>query len=131
MSYLVVLLLVFVSLNPAQASISMGPGMGHAAISLNNSDDSQTMACNEASQPGLVADTQRASPMLNRAMAMSLPEGEDCQSACDCCPGLCSAGMPSRFYSATFIAANLLLRDSALSDKVTTYSRLFRPPISH
>jgi len=123
LSYLLALLFVFVSLNPAQAGMAMGQGMMSVAMDTSDSTIQSAMALNDISQSGELAGEGSSGHMMN--------QGDDCQSDCDCCPGLCSAYLPTNLYASTFLPANFALADSTFQGKVSTSTRLFRPPISH
>ncbi|OUS10302.1 hypothetical protein A9Q90_01425 [Gammaproteobacteria bacterium 54_18_T64] len=121
------LLLVFVSLHPAHASLAMGQGMMNSPMTINDTVDSSAMPVSEALHGTVLADTDTAAQGMNLPMT----EGDVCQSDCDCCPGLCSAYIPSSFHSTAFLVANIALSAPALKGKVATNTRPFRPPISH
>ena len=137
LSYLLALLFVFVSLNPAQAGMTMGQGMMGATIDIGASTIQAAMALNDTSHSdelsggGSAGHVMPLNMKMNMAsMTMNMSE-DDCQSDCDCCPGLCSAYLPTKVYASTFLPANFVLADSAFQNKVSTSTRLFRPPISH
>ena len=127
LSYLLALLFVFVSLNPAQAGMAMGQGMMGVAMDTSDSTVQSAMVLNDAFQSGELSGEGSSGHMMNMAMN----QDDDCQSDCDCCPGLCSAYLPTSLYASTFLPANFALADSAFQGKVATSTRLFRPPISH
>lgn len=133
LSYALALLFVFVSLNPAQAGMAMGQGMMGVAMDISDSTVQSAMALHDASHSGELAGEGSAGHMMNMAtnMPMSMNLDDDCQSDCDCCPGLCSAYLPSSLNASAFHLASFALADSAFQGKVSTSTRLFRPPISH
>lgn len=128
--YLLALLFVFVSLNPAQAGMTMGQGMLGVATDISDSTVHSAMALSDTSHSGELAGEGSTGHVMTMNMNMNMSE-DDCQSDCDCCPGLCSAYLPTNIYASTFISANFALADSAFQGKVSTSTRLFRPPISH
>jgi len=125
LSYLLALLFVFVSLNPAQAGMTMGQGTMAASMDMSASTLESAMAINEASSSEAQADEGAS---LHR---MTMGQDDECQSDCDCCPGLCSVYLPTHLNASTFLPANFILADSAILGKVSTSTTLFRPPISH
>jgi len=125
LSYFLALLFIFVSLNPAQASMTLGQGTMAAAMDMSASTLESAMVFNEASNSEALADEGAS---LHR---MTMGQGDECQSDCDCCPGLCSAYLPSHLNVSSFLPANFTLADSAILSKVSTSTTLFRPPISH
>ena len=135
LSYLLALLFVFVSLSPAQAGMTMGRGMVGATIDISVSTVHAAMALNDTSHSDELSGGGSAGHMMPLNMKMNVASmnmsEDDCQSDCDCCPGLCSAFLPTRVSASTFLPANFALADSAFQGKVSTSTRLFRPPISH
>ena len=134
LSYLLALLFVFVSLNPAQAGMTMGQGMMGATIDIGASTVQAAMALNDTSHSDELSGGGSAGHVMTMSMVRSMTmdmSDDDCQSDCDCCPGLCSAYLPTKVYASTFLPANFVLADSAFQNKVSTSTRLFRPPISH
>ena len=135
-SYFLVLLFAFVSLNPAQAGMTMGQGIKGVAMGISDSSVQSAMALNDTSHSGELAGEGSTDHMMTMNMVSSMTmtmdmSDDDCQSDCDCCPGLCSAFLPTRVSASTFLPANFALADSAFQGKVSTSTRLFRPPISH
>ena len=128
LSYVLALLFVFVSLNPAHASMAVGQGMMGIALDISDSTVQAAMTLNHASHSSELAGEGNTAHVM--AMTMNMSE-DDCQSDCDCCPGLCSVYLPSNLTPSTFFSANFTLADSAFLGKVSTSARLFRPPISH
>ena len=134
LSYLLALLFVFVSLSPAQAGMTMGQGIKGVAMGISDSSVQSAMALNDTSHSGELAGEDSTDHMMTMNMVSSMTmdmSDDDCQSDCDCCPGLCSAFLPTRVSASTFLPANFALADSAFQGKVSTSTRLFRPPISH
>ena len=127
LTYLLALLFVFVSLNPAQAGMAMGQGMMGVVMDINDSTVQSTMVLNDVSQSGELAGEDSSGHMMNMAMNQ---EG-DCQSDCDCCPGLCSVYLPNSLNALAFPLASFALADYPFQGKVSTSTRFFRPPISH
>ncbi len=132
LSYVLALLFVFVSLNPAQAGMAQGgmpmeQSMMGAAMNISDATVQSAKALNNTSHSGELAGEGSAAQM----MVMNMSQEDDCQSDCDCCPGLCSAYLPTHLQASTFLPASFALADSAFQGKVSTHSRLFRPPISH
>jgi len=123
LSYVLALLFVFVSLNPAQASMTMGQGMMNVAMDMSASGFDPAIEIDGGLLNQNLVNTDNSGHMMS--------EGDDCQSDCDCCPGLCSVCLPSNLTASTFLSANFALADSAFLGKVSTSTRLFRPPISH
>lgn len=134
MSYVLALLFVFVSLNPAQAGMAMGQGMKGVAMDISDSTVQSAMAFNDTSHSHSdeLAGEGSTGHTMNMAtnMAMNMSD-DDCQSDCDCCPGLCSVYLPSSLNASTFHLTNVALADSAFLGKISTSTPLFRPPISH
>lgn len=130
LSYVLALLFVFVSFNPAQAGMTIGQGMMGAVMGMSDSTVQSAMDLNDASQNGERAGEGSTAHMMNMAMNMTMSL-DDCQSDCDCCPGLCSAYLPTHINVSTFLPANFTLADSAIQRKVSANTTLFRPPISH
>jgi len=128
LSYFLALLFVFVSLNPAQASMTMGQGTMADAMDMSASTLASPIAFNDTSNSEMLTDEGGSLHRMN--MAMSMGQDDECQSDCDCCPGLCSVYLPSDLNVSTFLPANFTLADSAILGKVTTSTPLFRPPIS-
>ncbi len=132
LSYVLALLFVFVSLNPAQAGMAMGQGMMAVAMDISDSTVQSAMAFNDAFHSGEQAGEGSTGHTMNMATNMTMNmSDDDCQSDCDCCPGLCSVYLPSSLNASAFYLANFALADSAFQSKVSTSTRLFRPPISH
>jgi len=129
LSYFLALLFVFVSLNPARAGMTMGQGTMAAAMDMSASTLESAMAINEASSSDALAGEGASLHIMN--MAMTMGQDDECQSDCDCCPGLCSVYLPSHLNASAFPPANFTLADSAILGKVSTSTTLFRPPISH
>jgi len=127
LSYVLALLFVFVSLNPAQAGMTMGQGTMAATMDMSRPALESAMAFNDTSSSETLAGEGASLHKMNIAMG----QDDECQSDCDCCPGLCSVYLPSHLYVSTFIPANFTLADSAILGKVSTSTTLFRPPISH
>ena len=125
LSYVLALLFVFVSLNPAHASMAVGQGMMGVALDLSDSTVQAAMALNHASHSSELAGEG------NTVHVMTMSMEDDCQSDCDCCPGLCSVYLPSNLTASMFLSANFALAESTFLGKVSTSARLFRPPISH
>lgn len=132
LSYVLALLFVFVSLNPAQAGMTMGQSMMGAVMGISDSTVQATLVLNEASQSSeLVGEGSTGHVMTVHMNMAAMNMDVDCQSECDCCPGLCSVYLPSNLTASTFLSASFALADSAFLGKVSTSTRLFRPPISH
>ena len=123
----------------------MGQGMMGAAMGMSDSSVESAMAFNYASgnyvsenyasqnyasQNDDLMEEGSTAHKMNMAMNMTMSL-DDCQSDCDCCPGLCSAYLPTHLNGSTFLPANFTLADSAILGKVSTSTTLFRPPISH
>lgn len=137
LSYVLALLFVFVSLNPAHASMAVGQGMMGVAMDISDSTVQVAMALDHVSHSGELAGEGNTAHvmamkmnMASMTMIMNMSE-DDCQSDCDCCPGLCSVYLPSNLTASTFLSANFALAESTFLGKVSTSARLFRPPISH
>lgn len=124
LSYGLALLFVFVSLSPAQAGMTTGHFTASVDIALNDSPHSGVEAGDSDTGHIMMIDTV-SMKMVNMSSA------DDCQSECDCCPGLCSAYLPNNLTSSTFFTSNVALAESAFQGTVATRSSLFRPPISH
>ena len=129
LSYFLALLFVFVSLNPAQAGMTMGQGTTAATMDMSASTLEPAMAFSEASSSEEQTDEGASLHRMN--MAKTIGPDDECQSDCDCCPGLCSVYLPSYLNASTFLPANFTPADSAILGKVSTSTTLFRPPISH
>ena len=97
-----------------------------ATMDMRASTLESAMVFNDTSSTKALADEGDS---LHR-MTMSMGQDDECQSDCDCCPGLCSAYLPSQLSASTFLPANFTLADSAILGKVSTSTTLFRPPIS-
>ena len=107
----------------------MGQGTMAATMGMSSSLLESAMAFNDTSSSETLADEGASPHRMNMAMTMS--QEHECQSDCDCCPGLCSVYLPSHLYVSTFLPFNFTLADSAILGKVSTSTTLFRPPISH
>ncbi len=112
--------------------MTMGQGTMAGAMTMVSTMDMRAstlesaMVFNAASSTKALADEGAS---LHR-MTMTMGQDDECQSDCDCCPGLCSAYLPSQLSASTFLPANFTLADSAILGKVSTSTTLFRPPIS-
>ncbi|MBQ0721163.1 MAG: hypothetical protein KBT88_04265 [Gammaproteobacteria bacterium] len=120
LSYLLSLLFVIVSLNPAQAMMNADRAMGESPVG------SEMNLSQAPLSEALVAAGSSA-----HDMAMAMSQGDDCQSDCDCCPGLCSAYLPTSLSSSTFPPAVFVRADTSFQRKISASSTLFRPPITH
>ena len=127
LSYLLVLLFVLSSFNPAQAGMAMGQGMMTAAMDMSVSGFEPVMDINGCLLSQGLADTDNSTDNSGHTMS----QDEDCQSDCDCCPGLCSAYLPSYLNTSAFLPLRFTLAGSAIQRKVSASTSLFRPPISH
>ena len=105
--------------------MTMGQDTMAAAMDMSASTLESAMAFNDTSSSEVLADEGASLHM------MTMGQDDECQSDCDCCPGLCSAYLPSHLNASTFLPANFTLADSAILGKVSTSTTLFRPPISH
>jgi len=134
LSYVLALLFVFVSLNPAHASMAVGLDMMGVAMDISDFTVQSAMALNHTSHSGELAGKGSTTHVMAMKMNMTsmtmIMSEDDCQSDCDCCPGLCSVYLPSNMISSTFLSANFALADAPFLGKVSTSTRLFRPPIS-
>jgi hypothetical protein len=124
LSYGLALLFVFVSLSPAQAGMTTGHFTASVHTALNDSPHSGMETGDSDTGHIMIVDTV-SMKMVNMGTA------DDCQSECDCCPGLCSVYLPNNLTSSTFFTSNAALAESAFQGTVATRSLLFRPPISH
>jgi len=109
--------------------MTMGQGAMAATMDMSSPLLESMMAFNDTTSSETLADESASLHRMN--MAMNMDQGAECQSDCDCCPGLCSVYLPSHLNVSTFLPANFTLADSAILGKVTTSTPLFRPPISH
>ena len=122
LSYTLTLLLVLVSLNPVQAGMAMGRDM--AAMDMSHAALESMINVNDGLQGQGRGATASPRPMMARTA-----QTDECESDCDCCPGLCSAYLPSHLYISSFLPLPFTWANSAILRKVSTSTSLFRPPI--